>query len=80
MLSHVLAYYRRHGLLYCSKKGKRSTQKEIDGVCVIQVFIAWVGPVSSIYVILDDLNTPTELHILIEHTCAVINLCMSLRG
>ena len=30
-------------------KGKRSTQKEIDGVCIIQLFIAWIGSVSSIY-------------------------------
>ena len=29
-------------------KRKRSTQMEIDGVCIIQVFIVWVGSVSSI--------------------------------
>ena len=64
-------------------KEKRGT--EIDGVCIIEVFIAWVGSVSTIEVILDDLNTFTgwglhdlhELHIhiymLIEHTCAVID-------
>ena len=40
-------------------EGERNTQKEIDGACIIQVFIAWVGSVSSIDVILDDLNTFT---------------------
>ena len=55
-------------------EGKRST--EIDGVCIIQVFIAWVGSVSSIWVILGDLNTSTgwgqhdlhELHIYVNRT------------
>ena len=62
-------------------KGKRSTQMEKSGVCIIQVVIAWVGSVSSIYytwyVIFDDLNTSTgwglhdlhELHIHVNQTC-----------
>ena len=36
---------------------KRSTQKENGGVSIIQVSIDWVGSVSSIDVILDDLDT-----------------------
>ena len=54
-------------------KGKRSTQKEIDGFVSSRYFIAWMGSVSSIDVMLDDLSTSTgwglhdlhELHIYI---------------
>ena len=53
-------------------KGKRRILEEIDGVCIIQEFIAWVGFVSSIDVILDDLNAftgwgPHDLHELHTH-------------
>ena len=62
---------RRHGTVLL--RGKRTTQKERDGVCIVQVFIAWVGSVSSwLMLILDDLNTFTgwglhDLHELHTH-------------
>ena len=48
MLSHVLAHTGTWWETWTTVllKGKRST--EIDGVCIIEVFIAWVGSVSSI--------------------------------
>ena len=66
---------RRYGLLYCSKESV-TLGKEIDGVCVIQVFIAWVGSVPSLDVVLDDLSTSTawglhdlhEVHIRVNRT------------
>ena len=71
--------------------GKRSTQKEIDGVCTIQVLYRLGASVSSIYVILDDLNTSTgwglydlhEIHVHVNRACicrAVINWWIPLRG
>ena len=57
--------------------GKRSTQKENDGVCTIPVFFRLGASVSSIDVILDDLNTSTgwglydlhEIRIHVNSTC-----------
>ena len=77
MLSHVLAHTWQETWTNVMLEGKSITK--VNGVCIIQVFIAWVVSVSSRKVIFHDLNTPTEwgLHDLDElHICVnLICIC-----
>ena len=76
MLSHVLVHAWHETWTTVLLKGKCST--EIDGVCVIQVFIAWEGSASSIEAILDDVNTSAGwgLHDLYEPRTHIHVICI----